>query len=56
MITYGKLCCVPLVSRVELFDVVLCVFNDDLMRVAIELEYNCYEVLLPIFDPPAREL
>ena len=54
--TYCELCCVSLVSGVQLFDVILGVLDDDLVWVAIELEHNGNEVLLAIFYPPACEL
>ena len=55
-ITYSKLLSVSLVSRVDLLDVILRVFNDNLMRVAIKLEDDRDEVLLAVFNPPTCEL
>ena len=43
---------VTLVGRVDLFDVVLGVFYDNLVRVAVKVEHHRDHVLLPIFNPP----
>ena len=51
-----QLRCVSLVSGVELLNIVLCVLDYNLMRVAIESEYDRDEVFLSIFDPPTSEL
>ena len=54
--TYSKLQCVSFIGRVDLFHIVLCVLDYDLMGVTIELENNGNEVLFSIFDPPAGEV
>jgi len=55
-VTYIKLRCVSLVSRVELLDVVLGILDDDLVGLAVETENYHDGVLLSVFCPPRREL
>jgi hypothetical protein len=52
VVTYRELLSVSLVRRVKLFHVVLRVLNDDLMRIAIEVENNANHVLRPVLNPP----
>ena len=51
-----QLRCIPLVSGVKLFHVVLCVLDYDFVRVAIESEHDRDQVLFAILDPPTCEL
>ena len=48
--------CVSLVSGVDLLHIVLGVSDDDLVRVAVELEDHSDQVLLSILNVPASEL